>query len=317
MTIPQGLAPGDPEYQRLAREEIQHYSDMFLGEDVKPSARETLFQPVPPSWVEMEMRARALIIQKTGFEVTAHCIKLLRASNGVKMLSLGSGPGGIELGLARHAGDSRIVCFDLNPDLMRLGRERAAEQGLNVEFEAADLNVVTLPKNEFDIVFCHASLHHVLELERIADQIRRTLRPGGKLVTVDVCTPNGYLMWPETRPVVRNLFRTLPRRFRLNHTAYAEPAVDDEIWEMDTSAASMECIRAQDIIPVLSKTFQVEIFVPYFSICRRFLDTMYGPNFELGQPLDDALMNWIWQLDRHYLETNQLKPETFFGIYSV
>jgi hypothetical protein len=77
----------------------------------------------------------------------------------------------------------------------------------------------------------------------------------------------------------------------------------------------MECIRAQDIIPVLSKNFRMHRFVPYFSISRRLLDTMYGPNYVPGRPLDDALIDWIWQLDRHYLETEQLKPETFFGIY--
>ncbi len=48
------------------------------------------------------------------------------------------------------------------------------------------------------------------------EQITRTLRPGGELITVDVVTRNGYRMWPETREVVHALWRTLPERFRLN-----------------------------------------------------------------------------------------------------
>ena len=42
---------------------------------------------------------------------------------------------------------------------------------------------------------------------------------------------------------------------------------------------------------------------------------MYGPNYELDKPLDKAIFDWIWALDRHYIESGALPPETFFGIY--
>ena len=123
------------------------------------------------------------------------------------------------------------------------------------------------------------------------------------------------LMWPETAKTVRPLFRMLPERFRLNHTGYAEPRVDDELWEADTSEHGMECIRSEDILPVFERAFTVEQYVPYFSISRRFLDTMYGPNYDLTAPLDRVMLNSIWKLDRHYLESGRLRPETFFGVY--
>lgn len=313
----QGAKPSGSEYERLAQEEIAHYSKIFLHDsgEAGRSARETLLQPVPPSWLEMEKRAAQLICERTSGDLNKHVMRRLEPGAGVRMLSLGSGPGGIELAFAREARDAKITCIDLNPDLVQLGRERANKEGLNVTFEVADLNVIQLSPAEYHMVFCHASLHHVLELERLAEQIKHTLRDGGEMITVDVCTRNGYLMWPETRTVVRDLFKTLPTRFRVNHTAYSRPKVDEEIWEMDTSASSMECIRAEDIIPVLSTTFQVRHFVPYFSISRRLVDTMYGPNYDLAEPLDAAILNWIWQLDRHYLDTGRLHPETFFGIY--
>ena len=272
-------------------------------------------QPVPQVWVELEKRAADLVRQQTGSDLTGHALRRLCSGSGVRMLSLGSGPGGIELALAREAAGAQITCLDLNPALVQLGQERAKEENLGVSFHVADINIIELPKHEYDIVLCHASLHHVSDLERVAAQIRGTLRNGGEFITVDICTRNGYLMWPETRGIVGDIFKTLPARFRLNHTAYAEPRVDEDIWEMDTSTVSMECIQSAAIIPVLSNVFQVRYFVPYFSICRRLLDTMYGPNYDVTRPMDRAILDWIWQLDRYYLETEQLKPETFFGIY--
>jgi ubiquinone/menaquinone biosynthesis C-methylase UbiE len=311
------MRPDDPEYQRIAQEEVQHYSKIFLGEDTQPATLKTLFQPIPSAWVEVEDRATKLVLDTTGLDLSAHVLQRLRASDNIKMLSLGSGPGGLELAFAREARAASITCIDLNPELVELGRAKAAEEGLKVRFEVGDLNLINLPKNEYNVVLCYASLHHFLELERIAEQIKGALRDGGDLITVDVCTRNGYLMWPETREIVRSVFKTLPARFRVNHTGYARKKVDDEIWEADTtSVINMECIRAQDIIPILSKTFVVKHFVPYFSLCRRLLDTMYGPNYDLSQSLDMAILNWIWALDRHYLESNKLEPETFFGIYT-
>lgn len=303
--------PGTSAYDEHVREEIKHYGRIFENEQ----GRETLVQPVPSSWTEVERRAQVLTRASTGNDVTGHVLERLNRRAGVRMLSLGSGPGGVEIGLAQRAPQAQILCTDFNPQLLEMGRQRAEELGLNVKFTETDINTIELPHHEFDVVFCHAALHHVIELERLVQQIARTLRPNGVLITVDVITQNGYLMWPETRTVVEAIWKTLPERFQLNHTAYSEPRVDREIWEADTSVSGMECARSEEILPALQREFVAEHYVPYFSISRRFFDTMYGPNFNLAEPLDKAILDWIWELDLYYLMTRRLRPETFFGVY--
>ncbi len=305
--------PGTDEYDEHVREEIEHYGRIYELE----AAREALMQPVPTAWTEMEIRAAALIREATGDDVNGHLLNRVRDRPGRRMLSLGSGPGGLEVEIARLAPNAEIVCMDINADLLQLGRERAEAAALNMQFIEADLNSTRLPPAAFDVVFCHAALHHVIELESLADQIKKALRPDGVMITVDVVTRNGYLMWPETREVVQALFKTLPMRFRLNHTAYNAPLIDDDIWEADTSLSGMECARSEDILPIINQRFAVHSYVPYFGLSRRFFDTMYGPNYNLANPLDSTLFNWIWQLDTHYLATRRLRPETFFGIYGA
>lgn len=303
-------------YKRRTKEEIEHYSGIFRNPPA-PShvGQDHLFQPVPPCWVELELRASHLIRQSTGHNLEEHVTTQLSESGG-RMLSLGCGPGGIELAFARAVPKAEITAIDFNPDLLELGRQRATQENLNVVFQQADLNTVKLPKRAYDLVFCHASLHHVIELEHLAREIKLCLCDGGELVIVDVITPNGYQMWPETREVARNLWNALPSRFRINHTAYRQPKVDDTIWEGDTSHSGMECIRSEEILRVLEEEFVCRHFVPYYSLSRRFLDTMYGPNYDLSRSLDSALFEWIWQLDLFYLQSNTLRPETFFGVYS-
>jgi hypothetical protein len=86
-------------------------------------------QPVPASWIEMETRAAAQIKRTTGSDMSGHVLARLGALPQARMLSLGSGPGGIELAYARWARSASITCMDLNPELSRLGQERAKQEG--------------------------------------------------------------------------------------------------------------------------------------------------------------------------------------------
>lgn len=303
------VRPGTHEYERHSRTEQRHYAEVFAADGG------SLVEPSPESWLEVERRLAELIRRAAGDDVSGHLLRRLKVRPKVRMLSLGSGPGGVELELARQAPEADYVCMDFNETLLALGQRHAEEAQLPVRFAKADLNTVRLPVGEFDLVFCHASLHHVLELEWLAAQIRETLRPGGELVLVDVITPNGHRMWPETRKVVDRVWSTLPERFRLNHTAYPSPRVDKRVWEIDTRILGMECIRSQDILGVLSRELTPVVLFPHLTFARRFLHTMYGPNYDLAKPLDKAIFDWIWELDCHYLSTGELRGETVFGIY--
>lgn len=301
--------PGSRAYDSHADAEREHYNQVFAAD------REKLIEPVPESWIEVQRRASDYIRARTGNDITGHLLARLRARPNTRMLSLGSGPGGIELMLAREIPAAEYVCIDFNPELLSLGAERAEEEGLPVRFDGADLNSIRLPQDQFDLILCHASLHHVVELEWLAAQMKTALRAGGELVVVDVVTRNGYRMWPETRRAVAAIWKTLPERYRLNHTAYAEKRIDRKLWESDTRVSGMECARSEDVLPVLSHYFKAEILVPYLSLSRRFFDTMYGPNYDLGRQLDRAILSWIWELDCASLEHRTLRGESVFAVY--
>lgn len=306
------LKPGSRAYKRHVEQEVEQYEHVHADRH-----DESLLEPAPASWLDMQGRAARRIREATGDDMLGHVLTRLRARAGVRMLSLGSGPGGLELSFARDAPEARIVCMDLNAGLLERGRAQASSEGLAVRFEQADLNLIELPAAAFDLVFCHASLHHLLELEHVFGQIKRTLRPAGELIVIDIVTRHGYRMWPETRKVANAIWKTLPARYRVNHTSYHVETEDRVVFEADTRSVGMECIRSGDILPLLSEEFETVAYVPHHSLCRRFFDTMYGPNYDLDRPLDRSILDWIWELDCHYLDTGVLRPETFFGIYRL
>ena len=302
--------PGSEAYRRQIAEEIEHYSGLHT-EGRQPS----LCEKAPTSWEEIQNRCVDRIREHTGLHLVGHVSSRLPRP-GALCISLGSGPGGVELAIARETPGAAFLCLDLNPEVLALGRQQASREHLDLTFRQADLNAVELPEAEFDVALCYASLHHLIELEHVLGQIRRCLRPGGELVVMDICTPNGFLMRPETRRLAEKIWATLPDRYRVNHTAYTRPQPDTRLWSGDMRRSGMECVRSGDILPLLRRHFDERAFVPLLGIATRFLNTMYGPNYDLARPLDRAILDWIWELDVHLLDQGALEPESFFGVYS-
>src|SRR5207248_10282340 len=55
----------------------------------------------------------------------------------------------------------------------------------SVEYVYGDLNRVDFPIHEYDAVVVADSLHHITNIERLVEQVRHTLKPGGRFVGID------------------------------------------------------------------------------------------------------------------------------------
>src|ERR1700733_2321144 len=137
--------------------------------------------------------------------------------------SLGAGNGDYELALAarlaeRGAATLELVLLELNQAMLERAVELAEELGLSdrVRVEQTDLNTWTASETT-DVFLAVHSLHHVLELEHLYDQIAGAIDPQGVLLVNDMIGRNGHLRWPEAGEIVRRIWSTLPERSRYNH----------------------------------------------------------------------------------------------------
>jgi 2-polyprenyl-3-methyl-5-hydroxy-6-metoxy-1,4-benzoquinol methylase len=106
-------------------------------------------------------------------------------ASGPRILELGCGEGNLTLELASKG--MRVTGVDLSPD--RIGRAQARAANLQLQappnFIVGDLNTMDLPRGEFDCVVAHDSLHHILMLARLCDEVKESLRPGGRFLVID------------------------------------------------------------------------------------------------------------------------------------
>jgi SAM-dependent methyltransferase len=98
-----------------------------------------------------------------------------------RALEVGAGTGYFTLNLLRAGVVERGVATDISPGMLRTLERSAAELSLDVETVPAEASNLPFPDESFDLVFGHAVLHHVPDLDRAFAELARVLGPGGTL----------------------------------------------------------------------------------------------------------------------------------------
>jgi ArsR family transcriptional regulator len=110
---------------------------------------------------------------------------LLRLMPPMTVADLGAGDGTFALLLAQRA--ERVIAVDSSERMLDVGREQSARHGIdNVEFRLGDMEEPPIEDAAVDLVFFSQSLHHALHPGRAVHEASRILRPGGRVVVLDL-----------------------------------------------------------------------------------------------------------------------------------
>ena len=111
---------------------------------------------------------------------------------GETVLDIGSGTGTLLIEAAKRIGPSGSVHgIEPSSEMVAHARRKAAAQGVAASFAEGSADRLPFPGASFDLVFCTMVLHHLpapMQAATIAE-MRRVLRPGGRLVIVDLDNP--------------------------------------------------------------------------------------------------------------------------------
>jgi SAM-dependent methyltransferase len=102
------------------------------------------------------------------------------------VLDIGCGTGGPAIVLARDMG-ARLVCIDVEPQLIDRARRLAHEAGVTdrIEFRMVDPGPLPFEGETFDIVFSKDALIHIPDKKALYIEILRVLKPGGVFAASD------------------------------------------------------------------------------------------------------------------------------------
>jgi SAM-dependent methyltransferase len=187
---------------------------------------------------------------------------------GHRVLDVAAGNGNATLAAARRFAD--VTSTDYVPALLDKGRERAQAEGLGVQFQVADAEDLPFADGSFDIVLSTFGAMFTPDHERVAGEMLRVLRPGGRIGMAN-WTPGGF---------IGRLFRVIGA-----HVPPPAGLKSPALWGTEahlgelfgTQAAQIRCERRYFNFRYLSAAHWVQVFRDY-----------YGPTHKAFAALDAA-----------------------------
>lgn len=129
-----------------------------------------------------------------------HLLDLLPEAH---ILEVGCGPGWIwQENSQRIPPGWHITLTDLSPGMIEQARENLASINRDFTFAEVDVQELPFPDESYDAVIANHMLYHVPNLQRGLAQIRRVLKPGGRLFAAT----NGREHMQEFRAIAHEVY---------------------------------------------------------------------------------------------------------------
>ena len=135
----------------------------------------------------------------------------VKAGDGV--LEVGCGTGTLTLAARRRVGPTgKAFGIDVIPGMIEASQRKAAQANEQITFQLGSIDAIPFSENLFEVVMCSFMIFHMSEKTRRKGlaEIQRVLKPGGRLLVVDMALP----AQPVAKAIVRRLFGGAPPDLR-------------------------------------------------------------------------------------------------------
>ena len=121
-------------------------------------------------------------------------VSLSGAAPGMRALDLAAGTGDLAFAVAARGAD--VVALDVTHRMLQLARAKPKPSGGWCGFVTGDMMALPFPDASFDLVTTGYGIRNVPVIDPAIAEIRRVLRPGGLLLSLDFNKPgNAFVRW--------------------------------------------------------------------------------------------------------------------------
>jgi len=112
---------------------------------------------------------------------------------GERVLDVCAGTNAIGIALLRREPTLEVHAIDRSAAMQEVGRRNAEALGMRIRSVIDDVHTLPYPDNTFDVVTLQFASRH-LRIRRVASEIRRVLKPGGRFYHCDMLRPGNRVV---------------------------------------------------------------------------------------------------------------------------
>jgi ubiquinone/menaquinone biosynthesis C-methylase UbiE len=241
----------------------------------------TEWRDAAPGW-----RAWVGVLEATdgGSAVSRTLVRLAGIGPGDAVLDVAAGYGEPGLTAARAvAPGGQVVCTDISAQMLALGRERAAAEGLDsLEFLECDADELAFDKASFDAVLSRQGLQFLPDVPGVLARLHRFLKPHGRLAAA-VWGPPGTVQFAAPVPLIRAELRLPP-----------PPTGIPGPFALADAGQLVELVEAAGFADVETGTVTAVYETPSAELCTRWLREVAPPISSLVDAQPPEVQERVW-----------------------
>lgn len=188
----------------------------------------------------------------------------LKSLNPQTILDIATGTGDLAIEAYRLLKPAHITGIDISEGMMDVGRKKVAKIGLSdeISFEKQDCMALAIPDNSYDAAMVAFGVRNFEDLDKGIREIHRVLKPGGKLMILELSTPKSFPMKQGYWIYSKLFIPTIGRLISKDRAAYSYLPKSIEVF-----------VQGKDMVEVLLKNgFKKAQYKTYtFGICTMYL----------------------------------------------
>ena len=149
-------------------------------------------------------------------------IHQLKKLNPKQILDVATGTADVAIMTTSLLHPDKITGIDISDGMLEIGRAKIKKQGLEntIELINGDSEAIIFPDDSFDAVTVAFGVRNFEHLEKGLNEIKRVLKPGGKLVVLEFSQPKAPVVTQLYNVYMKLVAPNVGKLFSKNRNAY-------------------------------------------------------------------------------------------------
>ena len=139
----------------------------------------------------------------------------------IQNLDVACGTGDLSIELLRRG--FSVTGIDLSEEMLEIAKQKTASANFQFSifnFQLANAEALPFPDDSFDAVTCAFGIRNFVHLEKGLEEMTRVLKPGGRMVILELSTPDSRLIRPFYNFYTKRIIPLLGQKIAGNRDAY-------------------------------------------------------------------------------------------------